>query len=542
MKKIYFMFVLSMFTLGLVWAQTTINFDTAVNWTLGSVASFTSYASDHSYVDGIFSATGGRALRNTTTAQDGYPGALGTYAWRLENTALVDWRITIASGGVSTFSMEIRRWDGSPSPAYNLEYSTDSGSNWTLVSAINNTTLDELSAWKTFNGTINSANTNILIRLKATGTTERIHIDNFVWTGYTGGGNTPPSISNITKTPASDIESTDAVSISADITDSDGTLAVTELSWGTATGSYDFTIPMSLNTKGTYSTDSNIPAQANGTTVYYVVYAEDDDGDYTQSTEQSYLVRDPATTTIPYAQTFSGSFGDTYTYSVSGTKPWYILASDNATANGYQSALEEQWLILPAINFDSYTYERMSFNVKATYGTIDANNYLKLMYSPDYYGLGNPTSATWTEVLYTMPTIGGGESSSGVLDLTGISGTNVYLAFKYYSTTTPTQFEIDDISIYLAMPVITVSTASLSGFTYPFESGPSGTQSFVVSGTDLTGDILISAPTNYEIMLNNAKGVGFSSQVTLYHSGGIVTDNTIDVQLKQGLAIGAYKW
>lgn len=165
------------------WAQTTIDFDTAANWTAGS-AGLTSYASNHVYSDGLFSATGGPALRQTTTAQDGQPGAFGTYAWRLGNDQNVNWVITITSGGVADFSMKIRRWDGVPSPDYNLEYSTD-GLNWTFVAVINNAALDNSSAWKLFSGTINSPADNIKIRLVANGTTERIMVDDFSWTDYT---------------------------------------------------------------------------------------------------------------------------------------------------------------------------------------------------------------------------------------------------------------------------------------------------------------------------------------------------------------------
>lgn len=184
-KTLTFLFVV--LCASFLFAQTTIDFDNALNWTIGSdVASLTSYSSLHTYVDGVFSATGGPALRNATTAQDGFPGALGTYSWRLSNVTTVEWIMTIASGGVSTFSLDIRRWDGIPSPNYNLDYSTDGGTIWTNVTTINNAALDESSAWKTFNGSINSANTNIKIRLIAMGTTERIMVDNFVWTGSGG--------------------------------------------------------------------------------------------------------------------------------------------------------------------------------------------------------------------------------------------------------------------------------------------------------------------------------------------------------------------
>ena len=181
--SILLFFLNTMFLVNGIQAQTTtINFDNAANWTAGS-GTLTSYQNNHTYTQGVFSATGGPALRETTATQDGFPGALGTYAWRLRDVTNTDWRITIASGGVSTFSMAIRRWDGSPSPNYALEYSVN-GINWTNVATINNTSLGNSSAYTTFNGTINSAVNNIQIRLRSLGTTERIMVDNFVWTAF----------------------------------------------------------------------------------------------------------------------------------------------------------------------------------------------------------------------------------------------------------------------------------------------------------------------------------------------------------------------
>ncbi len=262
--------------------------------------------------------------------------------------------------------------------------------------------------------------------------------------------NTPPTIANIIQNPSRDIMSTTTVSVNADVIDDD-TVAMVQLKWGTTSEEYTNVINMIIAAKGTYQTETNIPAQANGTTIYYIIYAEDNDGDVTTSPQLSYTVRDPATTTLPYTQDFSAGWGNMYTYDVSGTKPWYIYNNDNASCNGYGgSSEEEHWLVLPGINFDNYTGEEMTFNTIASYGVIDENNYLKLLYSPNYLGIGNPyaTGVTWTEIPFTTGTIGGGETSSGILNLSGISGTNVYLAFKYYSTDNATRWEVDDINIY----------------------------------------------------------------------------------------------
>ncbi len=87
-------------------------------------------------------------------------------------------------------------------------------------------------------------------------------------------------------------------------------------------------------------------------------------------------------------------------------------------------------------------------------------------------------------------------------------------------------------------PVITLSTASLTGFTYVLGSGPSTEQTFTVSGTNLTQNISISAPTNYEI--SKTSDTGYSTPLTFAHSGGTVSAQTVYVRLKSGLSIGSY--
>lgn len=163
---------------------TTINFDDNTKWTAGTAA-LGSYGDNHTYIDGNFSSTCTNALRETqTTTADGLAAANGTYGYRLRNAGGSSFVATIASGGVSTFSIGIRRWDNSPNPQFNLEYSINGGVDWILVSLIDNANLDNSSAYKTFNGIINSSNTNILIRVSnlAFASSERVMIDDFVWT------------------------------------------------------------------------------------------------------------------------------------------------------------------------------------------------------------------------------------------------------------------------------------------------------------------------------------------------------------------------
>lgn len=87
-------------------------------------------------------------------------------------------------------------------------------------------------------------------------------------------------------------------------------------------------------------------------------------------------------------------------------------------------------------------------------------------------------------------------------------------------------------------PTINFSPSILNGFTYFVGSGPSASQSFTVSGINLTTNLLLTAPTNYEISLTS--GSGFTSILSLVPSSGTVTSTTIYVRLITGLSIGNY--
>ncbi|NVO18463.1 MAG: chitobiase/beta-hexosaminidase C-terminal domain-containing protein [Bacteroidetes bacterium] len=88
-----------------------------------------------------------------------------------------------------------------------------------------------------------------------------------------------------------------------------------------------------------------------------------------------------------------------------------------------------------------------------------------------------------------------------------------------------------------ASPSITVSTNTLTGFTYT-GAGPSAEQTFTVSGTNLTAPLVVAPATDYEVSLST--GTGFTTPISLTPSSGTVSTTTIYVRLKGGLAIGTY--
>jgi len=89
-------------------------------------------------------------------------------------------------------------------------------------------------------------------------------------------------------------------------------------------------------------------------------------------------------------------------------------------------------------------------------------------------------------------------------------------------------------------PVITVSTSTLTGFSYFEGSGPSAEQSFTVSGTNLTNNISIYPPTNYQISTGTGGAFSATDPITLTQSGGNVSETTIYVRLQAGLSVGSF--
>jgi PKD repeat protein len=82
------------------------------------------------------------------------------------------------------------------------------------------------------------------------------------------------------------------------------------------------------------------------------------------------------------------------------------------------------------------------------------------------------------------------------------------------------------------------STANLIGFNYKAGAGPSPVQTMHVNGAELTGDIILTASTNFEIATTQ-NGV-FQNTISLNQSAGNVSLTPIYVRLKANLPVGNY--
>jgi poly(3-hydroxybutyrate) depolymerase len=90
----------------------------------------------------------------------------------------------------------------------------------------------------------------------------------------------------------------------------------------------------------------------------------------------------------------------------------------------------------------------------------------------------------------------------------------------------------------LIMGSISSTISALAGFTYVQTEGLSNTKSFTISGSSLNNQVLITAPTNFEVSLNSE--TGYSSFITITPITNAVASTTVYVRMKSGLTATTY--
>lgn len=154
-----------------------------------------------------------------------------------------------------------------------------------------------------------------------------------------------------------------------------------------------------------------------------------------------------------FRETFSINFPLWTKFSVVGSQLWSLDTSFGnpgscAKMSGYSSGnkANQDWLISPVINLSAVTSAILSFDT-ATKFEGDA---LQVFISSDYLGSGTPVAATWIPLTATLSPSTGSYiwTDSGEIDISAFAGNNVYLAFKYISTTAAAAtWEVDNVII-----------------------------------------------------------------------------------------------
>lgn len=176
---------------------------------------------------------------------------------------------------------------------------------------------------------------------------------------------------------------------------------------------------------------------------------------------------------------------------------------------------------------------------------VDGGGYMVVRYAtipqPDndpnengIYAVGNTIISGVVPLTGTVVFIGTGTSFTDAVagSTSGSDYYKVYAVDKAFNYAT----EIVATAVVSTSPAITSSIETLTGFNYT-GAGPSASQSFVVSGSNLTNDLLVStASTDFELSSDNFVTAGASS-ISL--SGTTVASTTLYVRLKANLLGGA---
>ena len=244
---------------------------------------------------------------------------------------------------------------------------------------------------------------------------------------------------------------------------------------------------------------------------------------------------------VIFNQDWEGEMNGWSFVSVEGSASWQISSQANnhyAYINAYNQGVNIDWCISPSFNLDEYENPILTFVSAKNYNGPD----MEVFFSNDYNGT-TPATATWTPLTAELSTGSWSWTPSGNISLSDFSGTNCYIGFKYTSTASSAAgWEIDDILLVgqTTNPYITVAPAILSGFSYIEGNGPSTTQSFVVSANNIETNINIIPSDNYEISLTDGETFVAEDDISIHAINGIISETTIYVRLKEGLAAGSY--
>ncbi|WP_296380692.1 lamin tail domain-containing protein [Winogradskyella sp.] len=409
MKKLYFL-LLTLLISSVTFGQGSIDFDTEANWNTTSG----SYG-DWEYADAgtNFLAVGISILRNGTADQDGFPGGFGLNSVRLRNNATSSLTMTISSGGIGDFSFQVRRWDGNPATNFSVETTTD-GTNWSPSSTIDATVTTD-SDWKTVNGTINSPSSSVGVRIISNGTTERIMVDNFTWTGFSTSCGVAFGTASTVCNANTVGDNNDSVTINIPYTGSDAAITdVTTTSGGTVGGDDPSSVA-----NGTITITGLLEGAA-----WDVALVGGDCGALSASGSVAAAYCDPIPNTCFDLSTGMELF-EIVTVAANSDMDVWTESSGTYSINGYcgSGCMEESngWLVFGPLDMSGVTDLGLLFDAAEGFD----GSTLDIQYTSDYSGLC-PDAATWTSV-QTISDAGLGYS----VDLSAATGTNVFVGVQY---------------------------------------------------------------------------------------------------------------
>jgi hypothetical protein len=146
---------------------------------------------------------------------------------------------------------------------------------------------------------------------------------------------------------------------------------------------------------------------------------------------------------------------DFNTYNELQSEAIWTKGTGNAYVNAYNKDDSKSWLISQnMVDFDAVSNSALVVDEKVSYFTTLED--VKALYSTDYSGSGDPTTATWTEFTYDNSINGDRTGGDLTAIYNGISG-SAYIAFKYTGLTSAGNVCSWDISSVQVLDKTTIS-------------------------------------------------------------------------------------
>ena len=159
--------------------------------------------------------------------------------------------------------------------------------------------------------------------------------------------------------------------------------------------------------------------------------------------------------------------------------------------------------------------------------------------APTNFEISLTSGNSFTSTLSLTPNNGIVNSVAVYVRLKAGLSTNTYTEEATISTTGATNKTVTlSGEISPAEPQFSY-TSSFSDFNYLINTGgPSTEQTFTIEAMFLTSNLVISAPSNYQVSLSSE--AGFSNSVSLTPVSGTISPTSVYVRLQAGLSVGNY--
>lgn len=229
---------------------------------------------------------------------------------------------------------------------------------------------------------------------------------------------------------------------------------------------------------------------------------------------------------IPYIEDFSDCGTQQWSvFTVGAEEEWTCDANGYFEANAFgSSGPADDYLLSPVFDMDAQTGETLNFTSWTQFADATSPQ-IELLYTTNF--TGNPSTTSWNSSLTpTWPTPDSQtNTSSGNIDISGISGTSVVFAFRYTSTGTGAGtseiWRIEDFEITAAVPTIgfdnPTSTENETDVTFTSANIPITVTNYdgnqididvsVTGGTAEAGDFSFTSPTSLSFTSNGTQNI-----------------------------------